>query len=85
MELSKHHYQTFGFIVLFLGLQFRWVEDFKLRTEAQTVIQERINKDRPYAAQTIVPLNIHPPEWIGWSLLSSGLILTFASLALKSK
>jgi hypothetical protein len=85
MEMNKNQFLTIGLLVLFFGLQFRWVDGFTLKAETQKAIQERMNKDRPLAAQSYVSANLHPPEWLGWSLLSTGVILTAAALALKSK
>jgi hypothetical protein len=83
MEMNRNQFLTIGLLVLFFGLQFRWVDGFTLKAEAKTAIQERMNKDKPFAAQSYLSPTQHPPEWLGWSLLSCGIILTAAALALK--
>lgn len=85
MDVNRNQLLTIGLLVLFFGLQFRWVDGFTLKAETQKVIQERLNKDRPFAAQTYVSSTMHPPEWLGWSLLTSGIVITAAGIALKKK
>jgi hypothetical protein len=85
MEMNKNQFLTIGLLVLFFGLQFRWVDGFTLKAETKAAIQERMNKNRPLAAQSYLSPTMHPPEWLGWSLLTSGIVITAAALALKSK
>ena len=92
MEISRNQYFMAGLVLLFLGIQFRAVESVELKEQFAKLMAEK--SDHPLisvSAQTPVlsPLTtaavnrvVHPPEWIGWLLLSLGSVLVLHSLAM---
>lgn len=94
MELNRNHYFAIGTIVLLLGLQLRFVESVRLTKESSQFLAEKFNKPKPevdpnpFAALLSVPAasqakTIHPPRWLGWSLLSVGAVLILHSLTMR--
>ncbi len=92
MEISRNQYFMAGLVLLFLGIQFRAIESVELKEQFAKLMAEK--SDHPLisvSAQTPVlsPLTtaavnrvFHPPEWIGWLLLSLGSVLVLHSLAM---
>lgn len=94
MELNRNHYFAVGTIVLLLGIQLRFVESLRLTKESTQFLAERFNKAdtevevNPFATLLAVPTanyakTIHPPRWLGWSLLSAGAVLVIHSLTMR--
>ena len=94
MELNRNHYLAVGTIVLLLGLQLRFVESVRLTKETTRFLAERFDKSTeqvepmPLSALLSVPATgksktIHPPRWLGWSLLSLGAVLVLHSLTMR--
>jgi hypothetical protein len=92
MEITRNQYYMAGLVLLLLGIQFRMIESVELKEQIATFIAER--SDHPLisvSAQTpvLAPVEssainrmIHPPEWIGWMLISLGSVLVLHSLAM---
>ena len=92
MEITRNQYYMAGLVLLLLGIQFRMVESVELKEQFAEFIAERT--DHPLisvSAQTpvLAPVEsaainrvMHPPEWIGWMLLSLGGVLVLHSLAM---
>ncbi len=92
MEITRNQYYMAGLVLVLLGIQFRMIESVELTEQCATFIAERT--DHPVvsiSAQSPVlsPVSgaainrvVHPPEWIGWLLLSLGSVLTLHSLAM---
>ncbi len=92
MEITRNQYYMAGLVLLLLGIQFRAIESVELKEQFATFIAERT--DHPLisvSAQTpaLAPLEstainrlVHPPEWIGWMLLSLGFVGVLHSLAM---
>ncbi len=92
MHLNRNHYFFAGVVILFLGLQFRFVDSFVLNAEASSFIAKRFasKSQAPLAVindylpgQTASPLrSVTPPKWLGWALLSLGSVLILHSWAM---
>jgi len=94
MELNRNHYLAIGTIILLLGLQLRFVESLRLTKESTQFLAEKFKKNEPpansnpFAALMSAPTanyskTIHPPRWLGWSLLSVGAVLVIHSLTMR--
>lgn len=90
MEINRNQYFLAGLVFLLLGLQFRVINTVSLTPECAGFLAARINGS-PAAGSTTgaAPAakakskTFHPPEWIGWAMLSLGSVLILHSLAMK--
>jgi len=92
MEITRNQYYMAGLVLILLGVQFRMIESVELKEQFAKFIAER--SDHPLiSVSTQTPLLapvegaavnrlLHPPEWIGWLLLSLGSVLVLHSLAM---
>jgi hypothetical protein len=94
MELNRNHYLAVGTIVLLLGLQLRFVESVRLTKESTKFWAEKFSKSEeplePIQLTSLLSIpvtgqmkTIHPPRWLGWSLLSLGAVLVLHSLTMR--
>ncbi|MEX0586895.1 MAG: hypothetical protein WD176_09635 [Pirellulales bacterium] len=97
MELNRNQFFMLGLVILFLGVQLRFVESFVLNAPATKFLAERFSpKEKQAAAATLLPTlemtgakgsgalrTVKPPEWLGWALISIGSVLILHSLAMK--
>lgn len=89
MEFNRKHYFLAGLVVLFLGIQMRVVDSFVLSVESTRFLAHRF-QNAPGAGFTRMTSTgssgprktLHPPEWIGWALISLGSVLVLHSLAM---
>jgi hypothetical protein len=89
MEITRNQYYLAGLVLFFLGIQFRMIETIELTPEFTQFLAERTN--HPLAAvsattqalastnKPVVKKVVQPPDWLGWALLSTGIILVFHS------
>ena len=93
MEINRNQWFMAGLVLLFLGIQFRFVDSFVLAPDFARFLADGTG-NRAAAAETTSPLlkpfqnapakkTVTPPEWLGWAMLSVGLVLTLQSLAMK--
>jgi hypothetical protein len=98
MEINRNQWFLVGVVLLLLGIQFRFVDSFVLVPEFARFLADG-SGNRAAAADTTSggatsPLlkpfqnapakkTLTPPEWLGWAMLSVGLVLTLQSLAMK--
>ena len=97
MELNRNQYFMIGLVLLFLGLQIKFVDSYVLTNDAATFVAKRLGKDQPAqstgviansftAAASASPAPQHrtvkPPAWLGWALMSVGAVLILHSLAM---
>jgi len=90
MELNRNQYFFLGLVVLLIGVQLRTVSSYTLTHQATKFLAERTQSG---ADGTLFALSsdagagpqktIHPPEWLGWCLMSVGAVLILHSLAMK--
>jgi hypothetical protein len=90
MELNRNQYFFMGLVILLLGLQVRMVSSYTLTHEATKFLAERGGSSGESALMALSsdlgagPKKvIHPPEWLGWCLISVGSVLILHSLAMK--
>lgn len=90
MELNRNQYFFLGIVILLLGVQVRNVSAYVLTEDATRFLAERTGASSSQA--TLASLNemgggankvLHPPEWLGWCLLSIGAVFILHSLAMK--
>jgi hypothetical protein len=92
MEISRNQFYMAGLVLLLLGIQFRMIESVELKEQIASFIAERtdhplisVSSQSPVLGpMTNAALNrvLHPPEWIGWMLVSIGSVLVLHSLAM---
>ena len=98
MEINRNQYFLAGMVLLLLGLQFRFVDHFVLNERAGQFVSERLQQTSATSGeggsgdvQTTgstgnklfrTPRHFHPPEWLGWVLISLGSVLILHSLAM---
>ncbi len=91
MDLNRHQFFFFGLVVLFIGLQVRYVSAYVLSPEATKFLAERTGQSNS-ATQSIFAATagtfagprkvLEPPEWLSWCLISVGAVLCLHSLAM---
>ena len=96
MELNRNQYFMVGLVLLFLGLQIKFVDSYVLTENAASFVAKRMGKDQPADSGVIAnsfasagsasPAPQHrtfqPPTWLGWALMSVGAVLILHSLAM---
>ncbi len=88
MEFNRNQFFLLGMLLLLLGVQFRLVESFQLNDKAQKMFAH--GQATPQATVvSLIPDNsplphkvIHPPQWLGYSLISIGSVLILHALAM---
>ena len=91
MKLSRHQTLTLGLVVLAIGVQLHWVDSLVLTKEstrllAQSVPQRPVQSAlrEPLLATNLVPNQVvRPPEWLGWAMMSAGVVTVLQSLAMR--
>ena len=99
MELNRNHFFVLGTILLFIGIQFRFVDSFVLDAESSRFISKRLdfkkssqtNQTIPTFLRAITPKidppefrrHVRPPRWLGWSFISVGAVMMLQSLAMR--
>ena len=93
MDVTRNQYFFAGLACLLLGVQFHMVESVELTANFTQFLAERTahplasvnsatqsltQSDQPVAKKTI-----HPPDWLGWALISLGAVLVLHSWAMK--
>jgi hypothetical protein len=93
MDITRNQFFFAGLLCLFLGVQFRVIDTVELTPELTQFLAVRTghplasvnqatsllsSSDKPMAKQVV-----HPPEWLGWSLISLGSVLILHSLGMK--
>jgi hypothetical protein len=93
MDITRNQYFFAGLLLLMLGLEFRLVDTADLTPEFTLFLAERTG--HPIAAvndvgqsltssdKPLIKKTVHPPEWLGWSLISMGAVLVLHSWGMK--
>jgi len=97
MELNRNQYFMIGLVLLFLGLQVKFVDSYVLTEDAAKFVAKRTGKDKPAENTSVVAQSfvsaassspaphhrtVKPPAWLGWALMSIGGVLILHSLAM---
>jgi len=92
VEFNRNQYLFLGAVILFIGLQVRVVSAYVLTEDATRFLAERTHASSSAPEQALVSFTgdtglmpnkvIHPPEWLGWCLISVGGVLMLHSLAM---
>ena len=92
MEISRNQYFLAGLVVFLLGIQFRTIDRIDLTPEFTQFLADRTG--HPLAAVSATPhalvpnerpilkKTITPPEFLGWMLISAGIVLILHSWAM---
>jgi hypothetical protein len=93
MDISRNQFFFAGLLCLLLGAQFRLIDSVELTPEFTMFLAQRTG--HPLAAvgattqaltasdKPIVKKTIHPPDLLGYGLLSFGAVLMLHSLGMK--
>jgi len=89
MDLNRHQFFFIGFLVLLIGMQFRYVSAYVLNPEATQFLAERTGQASPAYSLFSATAGgggprkvLEPPEWLSWCLISVGAVLCLHSLAM---
>ena len=92
-DLNRNQLFLAGMLFLFLGLQFRAVESYRLTPELTQFLAERtghplatVNAATPALTQSGRPLaqkTVEPADWVGWAMLSLSATLILQALVMK--
>ncbi len=93
MEISRNQYYLAGLVLLLLGIQFRVIDRIQFTAEFTQFLAERTGHPLAAVSATTQALassdgkavkrTICPPEYVGWSLLSLGVVLVLHSWAMQ--
>ncbi len=90
VELNRNQYFFLGIVILLLGVQVRNVSAYVLTEDATRFLAEHTGTS-PEASLVSISDDLgagpkrvlHPPEWLGWCLMSLGAVFILHSLAMK--
>jgi hypothetical protein len=92
VEFNRNHYFLIGLVLFLLGVQLRAVDSYVLNQQTTQMLAERFGSAPQAAsmrvAQYVPPeapgprKTVHPPMWLGYSLMSIGAVLILHSLAM---
>ena len=91
MEFNRNQFFFLGVMILLLGLQVRVVSAYVLTPDATQFLAERTHSSSSSEGAVVsyasgvgaLPNKVfHPPEWLGWCLISVGAVLMLHSLAM---
>ncbi len=90
VELNRNQYFFLGIVILLLGVQVRNVSAYVLTEDATRFLAERTGTS---SETTLASFSnelgagrkrvLHPPEWLGWCLMSLGAVFILHSLAMS--
>ena len=91
MEFNRNQYLFVGIFVLLIGLQVRNVSAYVLTPEATRILAESTGTSSTNSVLMSLSNDLgsepkkvlHPPEWLGWCLMSVGGVLVLHSLAMQ--
>ena len=95
MEITRNQYFCVGLVLLFMGIEFRTIDSAVLTAEFTGILAKQsgspvaaVNSVAEFLSPTKRPVlqkTVHPPEWIGWTLLTIGCVAVFHSLAMPKQ
>ena len=92
MDINRNQYFMAGLVLLLLGIQFHLVDSYVLTPQCTQFLAKRTGnpvaavntptQPLPQAAEPTLKKTVHPPEWLGWCLMSIGSVLILHSWAM---
>ena len=86
MELNRNQFFMAGVFLVLLGVQFRLLDSVTLNEKATEFLAAHTSSSAASITSFLpsVPKKVlHPPQWLGWSLMSIGAVCILHSLAMK--
>lgn len=93
MDINRNQCFLIGLVILYLGLQFRMIDSVQLTPEFTKILAQQSGHPMVAAnnaVQSLIgqpasvpPKTVQPPEWLGWALVSFGIVLILHSMAMK--
>jgi uncharacterized membrane protein HdeD (DUF308 family) len=88
MEFNRNQFFMIGILCVLLGVQFRLVESATLNQKTSQFLAAHAGSSATgvlaaFPAATAPNRVIHPPQWLGWALMSVGAVCILHSLAMK--
>ena len=93
MEINRNQWFLAGLVFVLFGLQFRLMDSIVLTPEFTRFLAERTGHPIAAASEAmqavaqaelvVPPKTVRPPEWLGWLLLSIGVVFVLHSLSLR--
>lgn len=88
MEFNRNQFFMIGILLVLLGVQFRLVESATLNQKTTQFLAQHSGNATTgfmstFPAATISNRVVHPPQWLGWALISVGAVCILHSLAMK--
>lgn len=88
MEFNRNQFFMVGIFLLLLGVQFRLVDSATLNEKTTRFLANHTSSTATTSITSFLPgsavkKTVHPPQWIGWALMSIGGVCILHSLAMK--
>lgn len=93
MDFNRNHYFIAGLLLLLAGIQFRYVTSFELNEKTSQFVEDRFGKPAEAQPRSFLSFGnpssgsnvrvVHPPRWLGMSLMSIGGVLFVFSLTMQ--
>lgn len=89
VEFNRNQFFMAGVFLVLLGIQFRLVDSATLNEKTTRFLASHSSSAATSGMLAILPSSsvpkkvIHPPQWLGWSLVSVGAVCILHSLAMK--
>lgn len=95
MEITRNQYFCIGLVLLFIGIELRTIDSAVLTPEFTSILAKRsgspvaaVNSVAEFLSPSKKPIlqkTVHPPEWLGWVLLTIGCVAVFHALAMPKQ
>lgn len=89
VEFNRNQFFLVGVFVLLLGIQFRMVDTITLNDKASKFLAARAASSATTTLASLMPTGgvpkqtLHPPQWLGWALISVGAVCILHSLGMQ--
>jgi len=87
VELNRNQFFMAGVFLVLLGVQFRLLDSVTLNEKATEFLAAHTTSAASamsFLPSSVAPKKVlHPPQWLGWALMSIGAVCILHSLAMK--